>query len=375
MTETTALAFLGTGEPPGAAGYGAAFARLRWRRAVGSGRAVELSASDPAQEAFEGAPLRVVVLDSASLPLAAAAVLEDALPAGRALAAARLALSGTEPAPHTLREVEALPAAAVPAPGAPPAVAFRISDFPPRAGESAGALVSRVLAAATPALPGDFAALVFGDPSDTVRQELAARIPADRRSLADVGCGAGATSAFLESRTPGLTATGIEKNPQSAQRARSRLRRVLTGDAASVLAGLAADGERFDAFLVGDVLEHTADPIAVLSAARTAARPGAVLVASVPNVGHLSLVRDLVLGRFDPVPAGLADAGHLRWFTEPFLREALEEAGWTVASIEGIAGAAPPDAAAFLEAVGRSSEPGSLGVYQWIAVATAGEVS
>ena len=67
-----------------------------------------------------------------------------------------------------------------------------------------------------------------------------------------------------------------------------------------------------------------------------------------PNVGHLSLARDLLLGRLDPVPAGLCDAGHLRWFTRSSLAEALEESGWTVASIESAPGAPPPDPEPFL---------------------------
>jgi 2-polyprenyl-3-methyl-5-hydroxy-6-metoxy-1,4-benzoquinol methylase len=142
------------------------------------------------------------------------------------------------------------------------------------------------------------------------------------------------------------------------------------GDAAAVLASLAAGGERFDAFLLGDVLEHTADPVAVLAAAREAASPDAVLVASVPNVGHVSVVRDLVLGRFDPVPAGLMDAGHLRWFTRQSLEDALDEAGWKVETIEGSTGATAPASASFRSSLAAlESETSALDVYQWIAVA------
>jgi hypothetical protein len=73
------------------------------------------------------------------------------------------------------------------------------------------------------------------------------------------------------------------------------------------------------------------------------------------------------------VPAGLADASHLRWFTRRSLAEALEEAGWTVASIEGAPGAPARDAGSFLALL--SDWPGcdreSLATYQWIASARA----
>jgi hypothetical protein len=121
------------------------------------------------------------------------------------------------------------------------------------------------------------------------------------------------------------------------------------------------------------VLEHLEDSIGALMLGRELAHPGATLVASVPNVGHMSLVRDLVRGRFDPLPAGLADAGHLRWFTRASLEDALEEAGWRTVLIEPLPGAPAPDAGPFLEIASAFPEADrdSLVTYQWIAVALA----
>jgi 2-polyprenyl-3-methyl-5-hydroxy-6-metoxy-1,4-benzoquinol methylase len=166
--------------------------------------------------------------------------------------------------------------------------------------------------------------------------------------------------------------TGIEKDPVAAERARSRLDRVLEGEASAVLEALAGAGEKFDAFLFADVLEHLEDPVGPLASARRLAAPAATLVASVPNVGHLSLVRDLVLGRFDVLPSGLADAGHLRWFSRSFLEEALEEAGWQTVAIKGLAGAPAPNAQKFLKWAGGFSQVDreSLTTYQWMAVAS-----
>jgi 2-polyprenyl-3-methyl-5-hydroxy-6-metoxy-1,4-benzoquinol methylase len=146
---------------------------------------------------------------------------------------------------------------------------------------------------------------------------------------------------------------------------------VLEGDAIARLSELTDAGERFDAFLFADVLEHLEDPIRALVLARQLALPGATLVASVPNVGHLSIVRDLLRGRFDPVAAGLADAGHLRWFTRTSLEEWLEEADWRMTAIESLPGAAAPDTEDFLRLVDGWPELDreSLLTYQWVAVA------
>lgn len=364
---TAALAFLAGGGVPA---FGGLLSRLRWRRALGIPVSSEVAAAQPAADAFSRADAWVVVLEPESLPGAGRF---GAPASGAAEGAARLsALPREGAAPHTLRELaEALPRLSAEN-GPPPAVAFRTRDFLSLPGESAGDLLERVRARAGPATTG-FAAVALGDPSDSERTELSGRVPLSARFLLDVGCGRGATSAALRARRPGLSVTGIEKDADAAARARERLDRVIAGDAREVLESLAASGERFDAFLFGDVLEHTADPIAVLSAARAAARPGAALVASVPNVSHASLVRDLLVGRFDPVPAGLLDWGHLRWFTRSFLTEAIEEAGWSEVAIEGTAGAPAAGADDFVAF--WSEWPGldrqALGVYQWLAVARA----
>jgi hypothetical protein len=180
-------------------------------------------------------------------------------------------------------------------------------------------------------------------------------VPASARRLLQVGSGAVAASASLQRERPGLEVVALEGSPGAG------------------LSKLFGGGERFDAFVLDDVLERVDDPVGLLGLARRIAEPSAALVASVPNVGHVSLVCDLIQGRFDPVEAGLGGAVPLRWFTRRSLAEALEEAGWTVASVEGVAGAPARDAGSFLDLL--SGWPGcdreSLSIYQWIGLARA----
>jgi len=354
--------------------YGDFFSRLRWRRAVLPAFEREVTTSAPADAAFTGADLWIVVLELAALPVGSWH--------GRAPERGRAAVpvlvsswNADQTASQTIRELESSGGCAGEAGSCPPVLLFRAADFRPSPGESAAQLLARVESSASTL--SDLFAFAPGDPSSAERPELSSRIPSSARRLLDAGCGSGATSAAIRARIPGLAVTGLEIDPTAAKRAQARIGRVLVGDAGELLVSLAAAGERFDAFLFGDVLEHTADPVAVLAAARHAATPGATLVASVPNVAHLSVVRDLLVGRFDPAPAGLEDAGHLRWFTRDFLTQCLEEAGWAVDRIEGTEGAAPPDAEAFRRffsgwpAAEADSALRSLGVYQWIAVARA----
>ena len=362
---SVALAFLDSGRP---LDYGARLSRLRWRRAAGASGEAVWRPEAFASEALAGAEAWLVVLDPAAIPAFREA--PQAVP-GRLLGVSE----ALPPAVHTLRELEAsaLGDGASPAAGKPAAIVFRSADFEATGGETVKTLIERLLTG--PLAPADgLRAVRLEESSARERPELTRRLPEGAVRILDVGCGAGATLAAARSRRPRWTVVGIEADPALAARARSRCDRVIEGDLRRALPELARLGERFDAVVFADVLEHLEDPIAALAAARAVAAEGGRVLVSVPNVGHLSVVRDLAAGRFDPIPAGLTDARHLRWFTRAFLADALEEAGWKVVAIESEPGAPAPDAAAFLAATGgwSGSDVESLATYQWIAEAVAG---
>ena len=356
------------------AGYGTLLGRWRWRRAYGAGEeAVSVPGDALAEPIFAGRDAWLVVLNSGAVPLPGQAAPEPE--------DGRIVVSSTVRSPlpqaHTLRELEEAPVTAGPGRTGEDsaAILFRGADFPARPAERAADYLQRLSrdVSVRSYHPG-LAALVL-DAAGEDRAEVTRLFPRPIRKLLDVGCARGEAGAALKREMPGLQVTGIENDPAPAAHARRALDRVIEGEAPQVMAGLIDEGARFDALLFADVLEHLEDPIAALQQARALAEPGATLLASVPNAGHLSLVRDLLLGRFDPVPAGLADAGHLRWFTKGFLREALEESGWRVEQVEALPGAAVPDAASFLSRL--SDWPGadreSLGTYQWLAMARAAD--
>jgi SAM-dependent methyltransferase len=352
--------------------YGRRLSRLRWRHRFPGRPWDALEPETDATRALSASEGWVIVAEETALPTPGSSVESVA---GRVVLAASLS-PASAPFVHTLRELEATPRPEEGEPGrgippSGPALAFSVADFPPHVGETVGDFVRRLLSPPTPhALVPGFAAVAFEErPGE--RPEIVRLLPATVRRLLDVGCGSGEVGGAVRRTVEGATVTGIERDPAAAERARGRLDRVIEGDAVAALRDLTRAGERFDALLFADVLEHLEDPIGALVLAREIATPDATLVASVPNVGHLSLVRDLVLGRFDPIPAGLADAGHVRWFTRASLGDALEEAGWRVASIDSVGGAPPPDPQAFLDFVSDWPEGDreSLGTYQWLAVA------
>lgn len=157
----------------------------------------------------------------------------------------------------------------------------------------------------------------FADYYGETRADLIPYLPVDAKDVLEVGCGRGFTGRLIQQQL-GCRVTGVELHPEIAAEAARHLSRVITGDILSV----DVDG-RYDAIVASELFEHLADPDAFLLKMMPLLKPGGVIVLSVPNVGHYSVVEDLLAGRWDYVPAGLLCCTHLRFFTRRTLTDLM----------------------------------------------------
>lgn len=157
------------------------------------------------------------------------------------------------------------------------------------------------------------------------RADLVAVLPRPLGRVLDVGCGEGGAAGPL--REAGAAwISGIELFEPAARRAAAVYDEVVVGPAEESLDRVSGP---FDTILAYDLLEHLADPGALLRGLHGVAVAGARLHVSVPNARHWSLVRDLLLrGTFGYADAGHRDRTHLRWFTRADLCALLEAEGW-----------------------------------------------
>lgn len=164
-----------------------------------------------------------------------------------------------------------------------------------------------------------------GDPYSSHSVILSLLGAGQGRRLLDVGAGDG----FLAKRltAQGYEVTCIERDPGLAVLAGRECRAALVADLDRDTPEL--DGP-FDVIVYGDILEHLEDPLRVLLELNRHLSPEGTVIVSVPNVAHLWIRLQLLLGRFEYTDRGILDRTHLRFFTLASFRRLLAEAELTV---------------------------------------------
>lgn len=230
---------------------------------------------------------------------------------------------------------------------------------------------AELLAAGWPP-PGDRIALVtsarlyrYHDPADHERRELLPFVPERARRVVDVGCGHGGLGALL--RRPGRTVVGIEPDWGMARAAARRLDLVLPGTAEQMLPAVPPP---IDCVILADVLEHVAQPAAVLSAAAARLDADGVVVASFPNTAWAPVLRELAAGRWEPTLAGVQARDHLVPLTPGSLLRLAAECGLAPERLVPLPAPLswPLRVWAWVAAKSAGGDPRDLSAPQWVAV-------
>lgn len=160
------------------------------------------------------------------------------------------------------------------------------------------------------------------------RREIEPLLPSGISSVLEIGCSEGNTLMWLRDSKSVKTCHGIEILPDVAAQAREKGLDV-------VVANIEHDEmpftEQYDLVLCLDVLEHLRDPWSTLKVITESIKPGGYFIASIPNIGHISILSGLVLhDRFDYAESGILDRTHLRFFTGTTAYQLLSDAGLDV---------------------------------------------
>ena len=164
---------------------------------------------------------------------------------------------------------------------------------------------------------------------DLVNPSLLAKIRSEHRRILEVGCGAAGLGAQCKRVDPDREVWGLELDAEAASIAADRIDRVLVTDL-DALDTLPGDAGRFDLVTYGDVLEHLRDPGRLLDVLGAHLAVSGEILVSIPNVGHWSVVQQLLAGTFRYEDAGLLDRTHIRFFTPATFHALLDEHGYVV---------------------------------------------
>ena len=146
----------------------------------------------------------------------------------------------------------------------------------------------------------------------------------NRQPILDVGAASGHLGRSLADT--GLIIDGVEPDAVAADTARPFYREVTV----SRIEDAELPAASYEVVVCADVLEHTADPIAVLKHLIAASTSDAVFIISLPNVAHIAARLFLLAGVFPRHDRGIFDRTHLHFYTRATGLQMLREAGLAI---------------------------------------------
>ena len=157
------------------------------------------------------------------------------------------------------------------------------------------------------------------------REELLEFIPDKAKLILDVGAGGGGLGRTLKEKRPWVEIYAVEPNPFFASLCKNIYDSVFICNFEELELNM-----KFDAIIMGDVLEHMYDPWKALEKAKAFLRKEGSLILSVPNIRHWSIVKEIMENGFSYTPWGPLSVTHIRFFTKSDILELLYFSGFKV---------------------------------------------
>jgi len=169
----------------------------------------------------------------------------------------------------------------------------------------------------------------FGDYYSSKRDDLLPYIPYGINKVLDVGCAKGFPGELIK-KERGCKVFGVELDKDIAEMAKSRLDDVFCMNIEHAHLPFKED---IDVIIFADILEHLFNPWRVLENSKKWLKPDGIIIASIPNTAHYSIISDLLKGRWDYIPFGLLCITHLRFFTRESIEDMFIKSGYSILTI------------------------------------------
>jgi 2-polyprenyl-3-methyl-5-hydroxy-6-metoxy-1,4-benzoquinol methylase len=151
---------------------------------------------------------------------------------------------------------------------------------------------------------------------DNVRWDIFPYLPKSPGRVLDVGGGIGATAAAIKKESNCKEVGVIDLVAANAQDTGIDFSYSASLEDPEILNTILSERGTFDTILCLDILEHLKDPWKVVQNLENLLDAGGVIIASIPNVQHISVVGPLLKGYWRLADDGILDRTHLRFFTK-----------------------------------------------------------
>jgi len=148
---------------------------------------------------------------------------------------------------------------------------------------------------------------------DLLRPEILSLIPQDATKVLDLGCGTGELGKALKKRQDCIV-NGVENNEPAAEEARKIYNHVYSHDLN--IPRPKKYGAKYDCIVFADILEHLFSPWGALIDECGNLSPEGTVIASIPNIAHPGIKKNLARGLWQYSAAGILDITHVRFFTK-----------------------------------------------------------
>ncbi|MBD5524390.1 MAG: methyltransferase domain-containing protein [Lachnospiraceae bacterium] len=163
--------------------------------------------------------------------------------------------------------------------------------------------------------------------ADEIQEEAGAEF-----QVLEVGCDLGATLLEIQNRYPKCKTYGLDINEAAVEIAK-HITEAVCGNIDELNLPFQ---EKFDYIIFGDVLEHLRHPEEVVRMCRSYLNEGGCIIASIPNVMHVSVLEQLIDGRFQYQDIGLLDRTHIHFFTYYEIMRMFQETDYSVREVREV---------------------------------------
>jgi 2-polyprenyl-3-methyl-5-hydroxy-6-metoxy-1,4-benzoquinol methylase len=153
------------------------------------------------------------------------------------------------------------------------------------------------------------------------------RLETKPSNILEVGCDMGENLIMLKNLYPDASLYGIELNGNAVEIAKT-FANVVQGNIETDIIPFKA--VKFDFIIFGDVLEHLRNPEETVRMCREYLTENGRIVSSIPNVQHISILNNLLKGRFPYAEQGLLDKTHIHLFTGYEIMQMFAKTGYTI---------------------------------------------